>query len=68
MDNAILAYYQQIKDGSILVGKWVLMLYEHIIHGIEEGIYLYDAKKADKAKMSAFFDGRFFFSCRRFML
>ena len=49
MDNYILEYYQQIKDGSVLVGKWVKMLYECIVHGIEDGIYLYDAKKADRA-------------------
>jgi hypothetical protein len=46
MNNYILEYYQQIKDGSILVGRWVLMLYERIVHGIEEGTYLYDAKKS----------------------
>ena len=49
MNNDILGYYQAIKDGSILVGKWVLRLYEQIVHGIETGIYLYDAKKANKA-------------------
>ena len=49
MHNYILEYYQQIKDGSILVGKWIMMLYEHIVHGIETGIYLYDAKKAEQA-------------------
>lgn len=49
MNNFILEYYQQIKDGSILVGKWVLMLYERIVHGIEDGTYKFDAKKADKA-------------------
>ena len=49
MNNYILEYYQQIKDGSILVGKWVLMLYERIVHGIEDGTYRFDAKKADKA-------------------
>jgi len=49
MNNYILEYYQQIKDGTILVGKWVLMLYECIVHGIESGLYIYDAKKADKA-------------------
>ena len=49
MDNYILEYYQQIKDGSVLVGKWVKLLYEQIVHGIEDGIYLYDAKKADRA-------------------
>ena len=49
MNNYILEYYQQIKDGTILVGKWVLMLYERIVHGIEDGTYKFDAKKADKA-------------------
>ena len=49
MNNYILEYYQAIKDGTILVGKWVLMLYELIVHGIEDGTYKYDAKKADKA-------------------
>ena len=49
MDNYILEYYQQIKDGSVLVGRWVKLLYEQIVHGIEDGIYLYDAKKADRA-------------------
>ena len=49
MDNYIFEYYQQIKDGRACVGKWVRMLYELIIHGIEDGTYKYDAKKADKA-------------------
>ena len=49
MNNWILEYYQQIKDGSVLVGKWIKLLYEQIIHGIEDGTYQYDAKKADKA-------------------
>ena len=49
MDNYILEYYQKIKDGTFLVGKWVLLLYELIVHGIEAGAYNYDAKKANKA-------------------
>ena len=49
MDNYILAYYQDIKDGTQIAGKWVLMIYERIVHGIEEGEYIYDAKKANKA-------------------
>ena len=49
MNNYILEYYQQIKEGSILVGKWIIMLYECIVHGLEEGKYTYDAKKAEKA-------------------
>jgi len=49
MDNFILEYYQQIKDGSVLVGEWIRMLYERVVHGIEDGTYTYDAKKANNA-------------------
>ena len=49
MNNYILEYYQGIKDGTYTVGKWVLALYERIVHGFEDGTYVYDAKKADNA-------------------
>ncbi len=49
MDNYILAYYQQIKDGTVIVSKWVRKTYEIIVSGIETGLYCYDAKKANKA-------------------
>jgi len=48
-ENPILAYYQQIKDGTILVGKWVRRIYELVVHGIEDGNWTYDQKKARKA-------------------
>ena len=49
MDNYIFAYYQQIKDGSIVVGRWVKMLYEMIIKGIEDGTYTFNQQKANRA-------------------
>ena len=49
MNNYILEYYQGIKDGTYNVGKWVRLLYERIVHGIEDGVYMYDAKKAGNA-------------------
>ena len=49
MDNYILAYYQQIKDGSITVGKWILLLYEMIIANIENGTYIFNQQKANRA-------------------
>lgn len=49
MDNYILAYYQKICDGSIVVGRWVRLLYEKIVSGIDDGTYLFDQKKANKA-------------------
>ena len=47
--NYIYEYYQAIKDGSIVVGKWVLMAYEMIIQGLEEKRWYYAPKKAKKA-------------------
>ena len=40
MNNYILAYYQQIIDGSAVVGKWVRCLYEYIITGLESGAFI----------------------------
>ena len=48
MDNYILRYYQQIRDGSVTVGKWVRMVYEYIVKGLEDGIFYFDQKKADR--------------------
>ena len=47
--NYILIYYQQIKDGSVTVGKWTELLYEQIVHGLEEKRFSFDQKKAAKA-------------------
>ncbi len=47
--NWILKYYQQIVDGSVIVGKWVRLLYENIVHGIETKKYSFDQKKANTA-------------------
>lgn len=48
MDNYIYTYYQRICDGSEVVGKWIRMLYELIVHGIEDGTYIFDQNKANK--------------------
>lgn len=49
MDNYILAYYQAIIDGSVIVGKWVRLLYEYIIKGLEQRLFFYNHKKAQAA-------------------
>lgn len=48
-ENPILTYYQRIKDGSIVVGDWILRLYEYIVKGLEEKRFVYDVKKANAA-------------------
>ncbi|MBQ1293760.1 MAG: terminase large subunit [Clostridiales bacterium] len=49
MDNYIYAYYQKINDGSIVVGQWIHKLYEIIVNGIEDGTYIFNQQKADRA-------------------
>ncbi len=48
-ENAILAYYQGIKDGSITVGKWIRMLYDTIVDGLEEKRWFFNQRKANNA-------------------
>lgn len=49
MSSYILAYYQAIKDGSIVVGKWILLFYTYIVDGLAKNEFLFDVKKANKA-------------------
>lgn len=49
MHSYILAYYQAIKDGSIVVGKWILMFYAYIVDGLAKNEFSFDVKKANKA-------------------
>ena len=48
-ENAILTYYQGIRDGSITVGKWIRMLYEIIVDGLENKRWYFDQRKASNA-------------------
>jgi phage terminase large subunit-like protein len=47
--NYVLIYYQQIKDGSVTVGRWIEKWYEYIVHGLEEKRFFFDQKKAARA-------------------
>ncbi len=49
MKDYILEYYQQIKNGSETVGKWVSLFYEYIVKGLQEKTFFFDPKKAGKA-------------------
>lgn len=46
--NYIYEYYQKIQDGSIIVGRWVHLVYEYIINGLKEKRFFYDPKKAER--------------------
>ncbi|MCI9402204.1 MAG: terminase large subunit [Oscillospiraceae bacterium] len=49
MENHILEYWQAIQKGTESVGKWVRLLYEKIVAGMEDGTYIFDVQKADRA-------------------
>lgn len=49
MENYILKYYQAIKNGSVVVGEWVRIVYEKIVSGFEDKTYVFDQKKANDA-------------------
>lgn len=45
--NYIYKYYQGIENKSIIVGKWVKLLYEKILDGIEDHTYVYSQERCD---------------------
>ena len=46
-DNAIYSYYQGIKNGTFTVGRWIELVYEYIVSGIEEKRFFFDQRKAN---------------------
>lgn len=49
MLNYILAYYQAIQNGSVTVGRWVRLMYEYVVKGLQSQSFFFDQKKANKA-------------------
>lgn len=45
----ILSYYQGIKDGSSTVSKWIELVYEYVVTGLENKAFFFDQKKANQA-------------------
>ena len=45
--NWIWMYYEKILDGSIVVGRFVKLLYEFLVRGLRDGLFFYDAGKAN---------------------
>lgn len=49
MNNYILAYYQAIKNGSEIAGKWTILIFEYLVRGLEDKLFYYDSKKSHRA-------------------
>jgi len=48
-ENYIYTYYQQITNGSVTVGKWIRLVYEYLVNGLEQKRFFFDQKKANQA-------------------
>lgn len=48
-DNWIYTYYQGIKNGTYLTGRFVTLLYEYLIRGLQEKQFFFDGNKANAA-------------------
>ena len=47
--NYIQEYYHKIQTGEIIAGKWIKLLYEKITAGLRDGLFFFDARKANRA-------------------
>ena len=47
--NYIQEYSHKIQTGEIVVGEWIRTLYEKITAGLRDGLFYFDAKKANNA-------------------
>lgn len=47
--NYIQEYHHKIQSGEIVTGKWIKLLYEKITTDLRNGLYFFDAEKANQA-------------------
>lgn len=47
--NWIEEYYREIEEGNIIVGKWIVLVLEMLLKGIESGVFIFDKQKSDDA-------------------
>ena len=47
--NYIQEYSHRIQTGEIVAGKWIKLLYEKITAGLRDGLFYFDARKANRA-------------------
>ena len=56
--NYIYEYFSGIQTGKYTVGKWVRLIYEIVIAGLERGEYFFNAKKAPTRIMKCAANGK----------
>lgn len=46
-DSYIYEYFQDIQNGIVTVGRWIELIYQYIIDGLEQNRFFFDAEKAN---------------------
>ena len=49
MGDYIHEYHDNIKNGRIIVGRWIRLLYEYVINGLKNGAFYFAQDKAEDA-------------------
>ncbi|MCH5340065.1 MAG: terminase large subunit [Acetatifactor sp.] len=49
MGNYIFVYWEAIQSRQVTVGKWIRIIYQILVEGIQNGSWLFNAQKANKA-------------------
>ena len=47
--NYIQEYHHKMQTGEVVVGKWIKLLYDKIVNGLRDGLFYFNAEKANKA-------------------
>ena len=48
-NNYIQEYHHKMQTGEVVVGKWIRCLYDKIVDGLRDGLFFFDAAKANRA-------------------
>ena len=48
-DNWISAYYRGIEDGTYRVGKWIKLIYDYLVKGLENNEFFFNESRANDA-------------------
>lgn len=48
-DNWIYTYYQRISNGSENVGRWITLIYEYLVQGLQNKLFYFNSKAANDA-------------------
>ncbi len=49
MGNYIFLYWEAIQSGRVTVGKWIRIVYQILVEGIQNGTWIFSEQKANKA-------------------